>query len=158
MTCLQRRLSSHKATTNFNKMWSLCIIIGITMTSNERHSVSDHWYLTLTCLIPGAQAINKAFQWRHNERDVVLNHQPHDCSLNRLFSHGWKKASKLRVTGLCEGNSPVIDEFSTQMASNAEMFPFDDVIMGNTKEPHDWWIFFTKGQWWGKWVHGMMLS
>ena len=28
--------------------------------------------------------------------------------------------SKLRVTGLCEGKSPVTGEFPTQMASNAE--------------------------------------
>ena len=40
-----------------------------------------------------------------------------------------KKTSKLRVTGLCEGNSPVIGEFPAQKASNAEKFPFDDVIM-----------------------------
>ena len=26
-------------------------------------------------------------QWRHNERDGVLNHQPHDCLLNPLFRH-----------------------------------------------------------------------
>ena len=31
-----------------------------------------------------------------------------------------KKTSKLRVTGLCEGNSPVTDEFPAQKASNAE--------------------------------------
>ena len=31
-----------------------------------------------------------------------------------------KKTSKLRVTGLCEGNSPVTGEFPTQRASNAE--------------------------------------
>ena len=31
-----------------------------------------------------------------------------------------KEASKLRVTGLCAGNSPVTGEFPTQMASNAE--------------------------------------
>ena len=30
------------------------------------------------------------------------------------------KTSKLRVTGLCEGNSPVTDEFPAQRASNAE--------------------------------------
>ena len=40
-----------------------------------------------------------------------------------------KKISKLRVTGLCEGNSPVTGEFPAQKASNAEKFPFDDVIM-----------------------------
>ena len=31
-----------------------------------------------------------------------------------------KKTSKLRVTGLCAGKSPVTDEFPAQMASNAE--------------------------------------
>ena len=55
-------------------------------------------------------------QWHHNERDCVSNHQPHHCSLNCLFRCGSKKTSKLRVTGLCEGNSPV----TAQMASNAE--------------------------------------
>ena len=31
-----------------------------------------------------------------------------------------KERAKLRVTGLCEGNSPVTGEFPAQMASNAE--------------------------------------
>ena len=31
-----------------------------------------------------------------------------------------QKTSKLRVTGLCEGNSPVTDEFPAQRASNVE--------------------------------------
>ena len=26
-----------------------------------------------------------SLQWRHNGRDIVSNHQPHDCLLNRLF-------------------------------------------------------------------------
>ena len=39
-------------------------------------------------------------QWRHNGRDSVSNHQPHDCLLNRLFRRRSKKTSKLRVTGL----------------------------------------------------------
>ena len=47
--------------------------------------------------------------WRHNDRDGVWNHQPHDCLLNCLFRS--KKTSKLRVTGLCAGNSPVAGEF-----------------------------------------------
>ena len=67
--------------------------------------------------------------WRHNDRDGVSNHQAHDCLLNRLFRRRSKKTSKLRVTGLCAGNSPVTGEFPAQMASNAEKFPFDDVIM-----------------------------
>ena len=49
----------------------------------------------------------QTLQWRHNERNVVSNRQPHDCLLNRLFRRRSKKTSKLRVTVLCEGNSPV---------------------------------------------------
>ena len=59
-------------------------------------------------------------QWRHNGHDRVSNYQPHDCLLNRLFRRRSKKTSKLRVTGLCAGNSPGIGEFPAQMASNAE--------------------------------------
>ena len=40
-----------------------------------------------------------------------------------------KKKSTLRVTGICEGNSPVSSEFPAQRATNAKMLPFDDVIM-----------------------------
>ena len=59
-------------------------------------------------------------QSRHNGRDGVSNHQPHDCLLNCLFRRRSKKTSRLRVTGLFEGNSPVTGEFPAQMASNAE--------------------------------------
>ena len=48
-----------------------------------------------------------SLQWRHEERDGVSNHQPRDCLLNRLFRRRSKKTSKLRVSGLCAGNSPV---------------------------------------------------
>ena len=58
--------------------------------------------------------------WRHNGHDCIPNHQPHHCLLNCLFRRRSKKTSKLRVTGLCVGNSPVIGEFPAQMASNAE--------------------------------------
>ena len=76
------------------------------------------------------QVIEYALRWRHNGHDGVSNHQPHHCLLKRLFGCTSKKTSKLCVTGLCAGNSPGTGEFSAQMASNAEMFPFDDVIMG----------------------------
>ena len=60
------------------------------------------------------------FQWCHNECDDVSNDQPHDCLLNRWCRCRSKKTSKLHVTGLCEGNSPVTGEFPAQRASNAE--------------------------------------
>ena len=57
--------------------------------------------------------------WRHNGGDGVSNHKPHDL-LNHSFRRRSNKSSKLRVTGLCAGNSPVAGEFPAQMASNAE--------------------------------------
>ena len=50
------------------------------------------------------QLTKSTLQWRHNEHDDVSNHQPYDCLLKRLFRRRSKKTSKLRVTGLCEGN------------------------------------------------------
>ena len=47
-----------------------------------------------------------SLQWRQNDHDGVSNHQPHGCLLNRLFRRRSTKTSKLRVTGLCAGNSP----------------------------------------------------
>ena len=61
-----------------------------------------------------------SLQWRHSGCDSVSKHQPHDCLLNRLFRRRSKKTSKLRVTGLCAGNSPMVGEFPAQMASNME--------------------------------------
>ena len=59
-------------------------------------------------------------QWRYTGCDSVPSHQPHDCLLNRLFRRRSKETAKLRVTGLCAGNSPVTSEFPGQMARNAE--------------------------------------
>ena len=72
-----------------------------------------------------------ALWWRHNGNDGVSNHQPHDCLLDRLFRHRWKKTWKLRVTVLCAGNSPVIGEFPHKWPVTRKKFPYDDVIM--------WW-------------------
>ena len=63
---------------------------------------------------------NNQLQWHHNEHDCVSNYQRLDCLLNRLFRHRSNKTSKLCVTGLYEGNSPVTGEFPAQRASNAE--------------------------------------
>ena len=70
-----------------------------------------------------------SLMWRHNGHDGVSNHQLHDCLLNCLFRRGSKKTSKLRVTGLCAGNSPVTGEFPAQRPVTRKMFPFDDFIM-----------------------------
>ena len=59
-------------------------------------------------------------RWRHNDHAGVSNHQPHGCLLTRSFRRKSKKTSKLRVTGLCAGNSPGTGVFPAQMASYAE--------------------------------------
>ena len=59
------------------------------------------------CLIWSGVSKVGPIQWRHNGRDSISNHQPHHCLLNRSFRCRSKKTSKLRVTGLCAGNSPV---------------------------------------------------
>ena len=70
----------------------------------------------------------KTLHWRHNERNGVSNHQPHECLLNRLFLSRSKETSTLRVIGLCwEITGDRL--FLAQVTSNAEMFPFDDFIM-----------------------------
>ena len=68
-------------------------------------------------------------QWRHNEHDSVSHDQHHGCLLNRLFRRRSKKTSKLRVTGLCVGNSPGPVNSPHKGPVTRKMFPFDDVIM-----------------------------
>ena len=58
-------------------------------------------------------------QWRHTWGDGVSNHQHGHCLLNRLLRRRSKQISNFRITGLCEGNSPVTGEFPAQLASNA---------------------------------------
>ena len=61
-----------------------------------------------------------SLQWRHNGHDSVSNHQRLYCLLNRFFGRRSKKTSKLRVTGLCEGNSAGTGEFPAEMDSYVE--------------------------------------
>ena len=78
------------------------------------------YFTSIYQIIISCWHINISLQWRHNGRDCVSNHQPHDCLLNHLFRRRSKKTSKLRVSALCAGNSPVTGEFPAQMVSNAE--------------------------------------
>ena len=68
-------------------------------------------------------------RWRHNGRDGVSNHQPHDCLLNSLFGRRSKKTSEFRVTGLCAGNSRGLVNSPHNLPVTRKMSPFDDVIM-----------------------------
>ena len=61
-------------------------------------------------------------RWRHNELAGASNHQPHDCLFNRLFTLGSKKTSKLYVTGLYAGNSPVTSVFPAKKPVTQKCF------------------------------------
>ena len=104
----------------------------------------------------------RPLQWRHNERNSVSNHQPHDCLLNCLTRRRSKKTTTLRVTGLCAGNSPGTGEFPAQMASNEENVSIwwrhhaiiiserDDVGLTDMQAP------FLFALWWGhNWCDGV---
>ena len=58
--------------------------------------------------------------WQYPISNTGWNFYLNQCWLNGLFRRRSNKTSKLRVTGLCAGNSPVTGEFPAQMASNAE--------------------------------------
>ena len=100
-----------------------------------RATVLSHWIVVWLKIFSNVTAgitcnyVDCTLQWRYNGRNGVSNHQPHRCLLNLSLRCRSKKTSKVRVTGLCAGNSPVTGEFPAQMASKRKMFPHDDVIL-----------------------------
>ena len=79
------------------------------------------YWCTLLCPSPARTAL-----WcRHNERDGASNHRRLDCLLNRLFRRRWKKTSYQSFASLAF----VTGGFPSQRARNAELYPFDDIIM-----------------------------
>ena len=60
---------------------------------------------------------------RYNGHDGVSSHRRLDCLIKRVFGCRSTKTSKLRVTGLREGNPLVTGEFPAQRAINAENVP-----------------------------------
>ena len=86
--------------------------------------------------ICGNGTLFHSLRWRHNDHDGVSKDQPHGCLLNRLFRGRSKKTSKLRVTGLCVGNSPGPVNSPHKGPVTRKILPFDDVIMFTTTWKH----------------------
>ena len=128
----------------------LKVVIGRNMWGNTVHSHNNAtcflcfgvvWNCLFSHLLQGyftgtrksydanIEDIGKTLQWRHNDYDSVSNHQLYGCLLNRLFRPRSKKTSKLRVTGLCVGNSPGPVNSPHKGPVTRKMFPFDEVIM-----------------------------
>ena len=99
-----------------------------TIKYNKAQTVSKMYQLKMVIKVwiePSLQfeVLLFTLQWHHNERVGISNHQSPDCLLNRLFRPRSKKASKLRITGLCAGNLPMTGELPAQRASNVEKGP-----------------------------------
>ena len=92
------------------------------------HSSSWIYMIAADNLAPIRCQSKRSLCWRHNDQNGVSNHQPHGCLLNRLFRRRSNKTSKLRVTGLCVGNSPGPVNSPHKGPVTRKMFPFDDVI------------------------------
>ena len=95
--------------------WGLCLLT----------IIRKNLWVPTWCHFRGCKQ-HTPLQWRHNERDGVSNHQPHDCLLNRLFrrrsnQRKHQSSSSLAfVRGIHRWPSPVTGEFPAQKASNAE--------------------------------------
>ena len=119
-------------------VWISDTIYQCTKALNTRGSIliskSIAFHPNILLNITSTKVLLDTLPWRHNERDGISNHRRLDGLLNRLFRHRSKKTSKLRVTGLCEGNSPVTGEFPSQRDSNAENVSI-------------WWRYHETHQW-----------
>ena len=111
-------LRSHRTRYDVTVMCQLPLYHSSRTSYRHRHIFAEYFYCSCSVFsLPVKLHVDETLQWRHNGRDSVPNHQPHDCLFNRIFRRRSKKTSKLRVTGLCAGNSPGTGEFPAQMAS-----------------------------------------
>ena len=132
-----------------------CIHLDVISDSWHLHDsrLTNHFFVIKTARIAMVTMQNQitrnfcmcSSQWRHNEYDGVSNHQPRDYLLNRLFRRSSKKTSKLRVTSLCTGYSPVTVEFPAQMASNAENVSI-------------WWCHHELVTWQSRWTNHQLVN
>ena len=125
-TSLQSNAVSHWLGANLESaLWYIVCSNAIIMLINEDHWV--HFELTKdTHTSPslgwamGCLMYFLPLQWSHNEHVSASNHLRLNCLLNCWFRRRSRKASKLRVTGLCTGNSSVTHVFPEQKANNIE--------------------------------------
>ena len=92
------------------------LALGQSFSYSSAYSATLKMWVNVSIL----KELRYTLQWSHSEHDGLSNHRPRDCWLKHLFRHRSQKASKLRVTGLREGNSMVTGEFPPKRTSNTE--------------------------------------
>ena len=101
------------------------------------HRLITLWLLA--CSVPlgntriSSQLPSKFISMHYN--DVVMTMMASQITsltvvYSTVYSDAERKTSKLRVTGLCVGNSPGPVNSPHKWPITRKMFPFDDVIMG----------------------------
>ena len=93
------------------------------------HNVDIKFWL---CLKPNQiwnHSCSLPLQWRHNERDGVSNHQPHDYLLNCLFGCRSRNTSTLPSLAFVWVIHQWLVKSPHKWPVTRKMFPFDDVIM-----------------------------
>ena len=73
-----------------------------------------------------------SLQWRHNGRDSVSNHQPHECLLNCLFRRRFKKNQSSASLAFVRGIHRWPVNSLHKGPVTRKLFPFHDVIMWTT--------------------------
>ena len=93
--------SQKPVTRSFDVFFNLCL--------NKRLSKQSQGWWFKTPLLP---------LWRHWNGYSALNHHLLDCFLKTMFRQTSKQHQSQALLALCEGNPPVTDGFSSQMASD----------------------------------------
>ena len=117
---LTRLLSNQRGTLFVNEESRIQIEYISTQTCARMNVLTVLNIWGYVCYLAEAPNDPWSIQCRHYERHRVSNYRRLDCLINRMFRWRSKETSNLRVTGLCEGNSPVTGTFPAQRASNAE--------------------------------------
>ena len=99
----------------------LCMLVNV-FEYKIRMTITNLRMFLFICLV-----VHQVLTTSANRSDVIMGAMASEItSLTIIYSTFYsggdqiKKTSKLRVTGLCGGNSPVVEEFPAQMASNAK--------------------------------------
>ena len=88
--------------------------------TKQYYRFSQCYWMYFNSVLCKGQGFHWTLQWHHDECNSISNHWRLNGLLNCFFRCRSKKALKLHVSGLCEGNSLVTSEFPLQMASNIE--------------------------------------
>ena len=98
------------------------------------------WILRSKQIIPIFKSGAVTFQWHHNERDGISNHQPKNCLLNCLFRSRSKKHQSSVSLAFVQGMHQWTVNSLHKGPLMRKMFPFDDVIMDLTRVGRCQWF------------------